>query len=101
MSPAQGRSADRTRAALADAARKLFVAKGYFATGTEEIVAQANVGTRGALYHHFADKQDLFLAVFHLVQADLAAATTAPESGDALDLLTAALQQFLDASADN
>jgi AcrR family transcriptional regulator len=101
MSPAQGRSADRTRAALVDAARKLFVAKGYFATGTEEIVAQANVGTRGALYHHFADKQALFLAVFDLVQADLAAATTAPERGDALDLLTAALQQFLDASADN
>jgi AcrR family transcriptional regulator len=101
MSPAQGRSADRTRAALVDAARKLFVAKGYFATGTEEIVAQANVGTRGALYHHFADKQALFLAVFDLVQADLAAATTAPERGDALDLLTASLQQFLDASADN
>jgi AcrR family transcriptional regulator len=101
MSPAQGRSSDRTRAALVDAARKLFVTKGYFATGTEEIVAQANVGTRGALYHHFADKQDLFLAVFHQVQADLAAATTAPERGDALDLLTAALQQFLDASADN
>jgi AcrR family transcriptional regulator len=101
MSPAQERSADRTRAALVDAARKLFVTKGYFATGTEEIVAQANVGTRGALYHHFADKQALFLAVFHQVQADLAAATTAPERGDALDLLTAALQQFLDASTDN
>ena len=82
-------------------ARKLFVAKGYFATGTEEIVAEANVGTRGALYHHFADKQDLFLAVFHEVQADLAVATTPPQRGDALDLLTAALQQFLDASADN
>ena len=88
-------------AALVDAARKLFVAKGYFATGTEEIVTEAKVGTRGALYHHFADKQDLFLAVFHQVQADLAAATTAPERGDALDLLIGALQQFLDASADN
>jgi len=101
MSPTQGRSAERTRAALVDAARKLFVAKGYFATGTEEIVTKANVGTRGALYHHFADKQDLFLAVFHQVQADLAAATTGSERGDALDLLIGALQQFLDASADN
>jgi len=101
MSPTQGRSAERTRAALVDAARKLFVAKGYFATGTEEIVTQAKVGTRGALYHHFADKQDLFLAVFHQVQADLAAATTGSERGDALDLLIGALQQFLDASADN
>ena len=79
----------------------MFVSKGYFATGTEEIVAKADVGTRGALYHHFADKQDLFRSVFHQVQADLAAATTVNERDDALDLLTAALQQFLDASANN
>ena len=92
---------EATRAALVDAARKLFVAKGYFATGTEEIVAQAKIGTRGALYHHFADKQDLFRAVFHQVQADLAAATVINERDDGLDLLTAALQQFLDASAEN
>lgn len=102
MSPAQGRrSPEHTREALIAAACRLFVAKGYFATGTEEIVAAAKVGTRGALYHHFTDKEDLFLAVFDQVQTDLAAATTAPKGGDALDLLTAALQQFLDASADN
>ena len=92
---------DATKAALIAAARELFVSKGYFATGTEEIVAKADVGTRGALYHHFADKQDLFRSVFHQVQADLAAATTVNERDDALDLLTAALQQFLDASANN
>jgi AcrR family transcriptional regulator len=92
---------EATKAALVAAARKLFVTKGYFATGTEEIVAAADVGTRGALYHHFADKEDLFRAVFHQVQADLAAATIVNERDDALDLLTAALQQFLDASADN
>jgi AcrR family transcriptional regulator len=92
---------EATKAALMAAARKLFVTKGYFATGTEEIVAEADVGTRGALYHHFADKEDLFRAVFHQVQADLAAATIVNKRDDALDLLTAALQQFLDASADN
>jgi AcrR family transcriptional regulator len=92
---------EATRTALVAAARKLFVTKGYFATGTEEIVAAANVGTRGALYHHFADKQDLFRAVFDQVQTDLAAATVINERADALDSLAAALQQFLDASAEN
>jgi len=103
MSVGQPRSerAARTRQALIVAARELFVANGYFATGTEDIVALANVGTRGALYHHFADKQDLFRAVFDQVQTDLAAATVVSEQDDALDLLTAALQQFLDASADD
>jgi AcrR family transcriptional regulator len=92
---------ESTKSALIGAARELFVSKGYFATGTEEIVAKAGVGTRGALYHHFADKEDLFRAVFEQVQSDLAAATIVNERDDALDLLTAALQQFLDASADN
>ena len=99
--PEQLPRGEATKAALVAAARELFVTKGYFATGTEEIVAKADVGTRGALYHHFADKEDLFRAVFDQVQADLAAATTVNDRDDALDLLTAALQQFLDASADN
>ena len=58
---APARDAD-SRAALLRAGRELFAERGYAGVGTEEIVARAGV-TRGALYHHFADKRDLFRAV--------------------------------------
>ncbi|MBL4864321.1 MAG: TetR/AcrR family transcriptional regulator [Rhodobiaceae bacterium] len=56
---------------LLDAARVFFVEKGYEATGTEEIVALAGV-TRGALYHQFADKKDLFRTLFLSMLDELA-----------------------------
>ncbi|MVT00886.1 TetR/AcrR family transcriptional regulator [Devosia marina] len=60
-----------TRRALVAAARTLFAQKGYAATSTPEIVKAAGV-TRGALYHHFADKQALFAAVVEEEHAVLA-----------------------------
>lgn len=62
---------DATRAALLGAARALFEARGFAGTGTPEIVAAAQV-TRGALYHHFADKTELFHAVAQQVAQEVA-----------------------------
>ncbi len=59
-----------TRAKLLRSARVLFARKGYAGVGTEEIVRRAGV-TRGALYHQFPAKQDLFLAVYEEVERDL------------------------------
>jgi TetR/AcrR family acrAB operon transcriptional repressor len=54
--------AARTRAAIVDAALLVVAERGVTAAQLEEIATRASV-TRGALYHHFADKSDLVLAV--------------------------------------
>ena len=79
--------------------RRLFTEKGYFATGTTEIVELAGVGTRGALYHHFENKQALFLAVFEEIEVDLGARSVGAITGNTwLERLDQALAAFLDAS---
>ena len=60
-----------TRESLLTAARAQFAAHGFDGTGTEQIVAEARV-TRGALYHHFRDKADLFRAVMAQAAGDVA-----------------------------
>jgi AcrR family transcriptional regulator len=91
-----------TRSALISAARELFAANGYARVGTEEIVRAAGV-TRGALYHHFRGKADLFAAVYEDVERSLverlAAAATA-SAQDPLGVLRAGASGFLDACED-
>jgi AcrR family transcriptional regulator len=90
-----------TREKLVDAARALFAERGYGAVAMEEVVARAGV-TRGALYHHFRDKRDLFRAVYERTEAELVAEIAAEVTGieDPWALLVAGVHAFLDACAD-
>lgn len=55
--------AEQTRKKLLAIARESFTTRGYAGTATNDIVTAAGL-TRGAMYHHFDDKADLFRAVF-------------------------------------
>lgn len=93
--------AEATRTALMTAARELFTERGYADVGTEEIVRRADV-TRGALYHHFADKRDLFRAVHEQMEGEIVAAIAArmDATADPLELLKTGTRAFLDACMD-
>jgi AcrR family transcriptional regulator len=94
-------NAAATRDALVRAARRLFADRGYGDTPTEEIVRRARV-TRGALYHHFRDKRDLFVAVLDEEQNKLAlrAGQAAAAEPDPWQAVVAASNAFLDACLD-
>ena len=96
----QGERTETTRAALMLAARGLFEERGYAGTGTPEIVAAANV-TRGALYHHFTDKAELFEAVARQVAQEVADEIARQASGhsDPVEALMAGAQAYFAAMA--
>src|SRR3954453_15912280 len=87
-----------TREALIDAALELFPGRGYAGVGTEEAVARAKV-TRGALYHHFKDKRDLFRAVFERVEDELMVRVSSKMelAEDPWELILSGMRAFLDA----
>jgi AcrR family transcriptional regulator len=70
--PTQRERSDNTIEDLLKAARELFARHGYTATSLDAVCEAANV-TKGALYHHFTNKQHLFRAVYEREQARLAA----------------------------
>jgi AcrR family transcriptional regulator len=78
---------EATRAALVVAARQLFGEQGFVDTGIDEIVVRAGV-TKGALYHHFSGKEDLFRTVFEQIQREVSDQAVAeflgPDSWEAL-----------------
>ena len=92
------RQAEATRQLLVGVARGLFAERGFAETSIEEIIQRAGVA-RGALYHHFAGKDALFLAVYEAVQSDMASrvTTAALAIGEPWGAARAGLSAFLDA----
>lgn len=74
--------ASDTRERLVEAARDLFLAQGYQATGIAQVLRQAAANS-GSLYHYFPTKEDLLVAVLEWYRAHI--------QDDLLDLHTAHL----------
>jgi AcrR family transcriptional regulator len=99
----QAERSDATRAALIAAARPLFADRGYAGVGTEEIARAAGV-TRGALYHHFEGKRELFEAVYEQIEIELAeriaAGALQANAASPLAAMKAGAEMFLLASTE-
>lgn len=95
--------AEATRAQLIAAATELFAERGYAEVGTEDVVRRAGM-TRGALYHHFPDKRELFAAVYERLEQELVTSigerlASSAAGFDAIELLTSGIRSFLDECA--
>ena len=88
---------EATRTALVQVALDLFAQRGYAGVPTEEIVRAAGV-TRGALYHHFKDKRDLFGAVVERVEQQVMerVAIAASQEADPWEQQRVAIGAYLD-----
>jgi AcrR family transcriptional regulator len=92
----QAERTEATTTALVDAARELFTQDGYVATSLDAVAARARV-TKGAVYHHFEGKQQLFEAVFAREVERLSDAMTAvyATKQDPWDAFVACCRAFL------
>ena len=59
---ARNKYPERTVALILDAAEKLFWEKGYETTSLQDIINETKL-SKGAIYHHFVSKEDIFVQV--------------------------------------
>lgn len=100
--PLREEHAETTRAAIVEAARNLFAARGYEAVLLDEIAAAARV-TKGAIYHHFANKRDLFRVVYEQLAASVEdrVRRRMARGRDPIERTDLALDAFLDCADDD
>ncbi len=100
---ARGRPSEGAREALVEAAHELFMERDYERVSTEQILERSGV-SRGALYHHFPAKLDLFRAVFMASERrviDRIAARTSPSASPFEALLALAKGYMRAAESDD
>ena len=92
---------EATRRAVLASARSLFGSKGYAQTSVDQIAAGARV-TKGAVYHHFANKEALFRAVHAEVESEAQARAIAARdpAQPLVDQIVAMVDGYLDAALD-
>ena len=93
--------ADATRAALLESGRTLFAEHGYHNTSVDEICRHARV-TKGALYHHYRNKEDLFADLVESLEADVVGKVSGSinADGDLWSALLGGIDLFLDHCTD-
>src|SRR5712692_850125 len=101
MSSRQAERSETTKRELLRIARELFAERGYARTTLDEVAERAGA-TKGALYHHFNDKLELFRAVFEELEKEMsdqiiAAAATAGD--DVLEQMRRGVGAFLEAAS--
>jgi AcrR family transcriptional regulator len=90
-----------TRTAIIEAAQRLFGSAGFDVTTMDDIAKKAGVA-KGAVYHHYKNKREVFEAVFEAVSADLVATMLSKVDGgdDAVGMLVQSAQLFFDLCAE-
>jgi AcrR family transcriptional regulator len=93
--------AEATYQALLDSASACFFESGFAATSLDHVAERARV-TKGAIYHHFASKRDLFMAVLERQQEVSAGTVTQAGAGahDPWGGIVAAFDAFLELISD-
>jgi len=99
------RQIDRSTATIAGilaAARELFADEGFEAASIDGIATRAGVA-KGAVYHHFASKEEIFTRVLEDVQAEIAALPVPASTralNDPVDVIAAETLRYLLAASD-
>ncbi len=100
--PKRGRPSEGARDAVLAAARRLFIERDYGEVSTADVLEEAGV-SRGALYHHFPSKRELYREVWRNSERLLIErlAASAAEAKTPFEVLVLGFRAYLDEAATN